>query len=88
MGRSRQVYENRVKYLTFTLDCEPMGDYRKALLEARLVEAEAWLKAHPVCQRCHKPLKDPVSVAAGLGPDCRAQIAAEWDAFCSIEVES
>lgn len=27
----------------------------------------------PACSRCHRPLTDPVSVAAGMGPVCRAK---------------
>lgn len=27
--------------------------------------------AHPRCCRCHRRLKDPASIAAGLGPSCR-----------------
>jgi hypothetical protein len=25
------------------------------------------------CRHCHRPIRDPESVAAGAGPDCRAQ---------------
>ena len=25
----------------------------------------------PVCTRCHRPLKDPYSIAVGMGPECR-----------------
>lgn len=27
----------------------------------------------PTCNRCGRPLKDPVSIAIGLGPECRGQ---------------
>jgi hypothetical protein len=29
---------------------------------------------HPACTRCHRALKDPVSVQAGLGPVCRRKL--------------
>jgi hypothetical protein len=25
----------------------------------------------PICSRCHRPLKDPYSIAVGMGPECR-----------------
>lgn len=28
------------------------------------------------CQKCHKPLTDPASIARGLGPDCAESAAA------------
>ena len=31
----------------------------------------------PVCTRCHKPLRDPASIARGMGPVCAARTAAE-----------
>jgi hypothetical protein len=29
---------------------------------------------HPACSRCHRALKDPVSIAAALGPVCRRKL--------------
>lgn len=29
----------------------------------------------PVCSRCHRPLKDPLSIALGMGPDCRGALS-------------
>lgn len=26
---------------------------------------------YPICSKCHKPLTDPVSIALGMGPECR-----------------
>jgi len=26
------------------------------------------------CARCHRPLKDPYSIAIGLGPECRQKL--------------
>lgn len=28
----------------------------------------------PVCSRCKRPLKDPLSVAIGMGPECRGAL--------------
>ena len=29
----------------------------------------------PVCVKCGKPLKDPFSIAVGMGPDCRGALS-------------
>lgn len=29
----------------------------------------------PRCTRCKRPLKDPVSIAIGMGPDCRGELS-------------
>lgn len=29
----------------------------------------------PVCSRCKRPLKDPVSIAIGMGPECRGALS-------------
>jgi len=31
----------------------------------------------PVCTRCGRPLKDPVSIALGMGPDCRGDLSSK-----------
>lgn len=35
------------------------------------------MKPSSTCERCHRPLRDPESVKAGMGPICRAKVAAE-----------
>jgi hypothetical protein len=30
------------------------------------------------CLRCARPLRDPVSVARGLGPECRTKVDPRW----------
>jgi len=30
---------------------------------------------NPICSRCKRPLKDPVSIAIGMGPDCRGALS-------------
>lgn len=40
-----------------------------------LEAAQRFAKHHGVCARCLAPLTDPVSVAAGLGPECRSHWA-------------
>lgn len=33
----------------------------------------------PQCSRCHRPLKDPFSIAIGMGPECRGKLSkAGW----------
>ena len=29
----------------------------------------------PICSRCKRPLKDPVSIAIGMGPECRGGLS-------------
>jgi hypothetical protein len=29
------------------------------------------MTAQPICHKCNRPLKDPTSVALGIGPECR-----------------
>lgn len=29
----------------------------------------------PVCSRCKRPLKDPYSIAVGMGPECRGGLS-------------
>lgn len=29
----------------------------------------------PVCTRCGRPLKDPLSIAIGMGPECRGALS-------------
>ena len=29
----------------------------------------------PVCSRCKRPLKDPLSIAIGMGPECRGALS-------------
>ncbi len=29
----------------------------------------------PVCSRCKRPMKDPVSIAIGMGPECRGALS-------------
>lgn len=29
----------------------------------------------PICSRCKRPLKDPVSIAIGMGPECRGALS-------------
>lgn len=36
----------------------------------RAERLEAALVAGGRCKRCGRPLRDPVSIAAGVGPDC------------------
>ena len=46
------------------------------------------------CMRCHRPLKDPVSLAMGMGPDCRGRshsnkgmyYSAGWESPASKEI--
>ena len=28
----------------------------------------------PQCSKCHRPLKDPFSIAIGMGPECRGKL--------------
>lgn len=30
---------------------------------------------NPVCSRCKRPLKDPYSIAVGMGPECRGGLS-------------
>lgn len=29
------------------------------------------MPGQPICSKCHKPLTDPMSIAIGMGPECR-----------------
>jgi hypothetical protein len=29
----------------------------------------------PICSRCKRPLKDPFSIAVGMGPECRGGLS-------------
>lgn len=47
-------------------------EHRLADANGRTIGATAGLRAAGQCQRCGRPLSDPVSVRRGVGPDCWA----------------
>jgi hypothetical protein len=38
------------------------------------------------CLRCARPLRDPISVARGVGPECRTKIDPRWRDAAELRV--
>lgn len=64
----------RLAYIEKALGQPDMHPEVRADLEAKAQACRALLSQH--CRVCHRPLSDPESVAAGIGPDCAAKPAA------------
>lgn len=46
------------------------------------------MKEQAVCSRCHRPIKDPASIKAGMGRVCRKKNAEEGEEQIKLELDN